>query len=450
MSSSNLSTETTHSLRSSRHRIYEVPDTVLRWYHHVIGLVFGLIITVITAGKHNSGDWGSLWIAGLLVRDNNREYLYQIDDQDFALPKGDVWFDTIANSDVSSMPHPFVHVPFVADVMSIFVRIMSFDTSVYFLTALSGWALVVLVVSAWFLWFEEEIPAFVLLVGMLLVWVSTSFQSSLYLGQTSPLIFAGVAYGLAAARIQPIRAGIALGLAASVKLTPVILVVICLFFPRTRRAGIMAMGVGISIVSYSIVVAGWEVFMTWRETLQNINAAVLVAPVNGAFASQISTHLVEDDRLHVAIINDPPLVASLVPRLMMLVLIALVVYAAWRSYEPWKIATVGIFTTLTAANGILWDHYVIVAILPLLGIIARGQGRITYAAPILAFFAFPPVASAATDLWVSWAALITLVGLVIALCFAELGRKEASPQRRMIWWQRRQTGLFPVQNTNPD
>ena len=146
--------------------------------------------------------------------------------------------------------------------------------------------------------------------------------------------------------------------------------------------------------------------MTWRQTLQEINAAALVAPVNGAFASQISTHLVDDDSLLVAIINDPPLVTSLVPRVLTIALVAVVVSAAWRSHEPWKIATVGIFTTLTATSGILWDHYTLIAIMPLLGVVARGQGRIIYAAPLLAFFAFPPLAASDSDLWFPWLSLI--------------------------------------------
>lgn len=416
--------------RRARHRIPEAPNTVLRWYRHALGLLFGLIITVITAGKLNSSDWGSLWIAGLLVRDGNREHLYNIDERDFALPQGEVWFETIAASDVSSFPHPFVHVPFVADVMSLVVRIMSFDTSVLLLTVASGWALVVLLASAWFFWFTEEIPMVVLLAGILLGWVSAAFQSSLYLGQTSPLIFAGVAYGLAAVQVHPVRAGLALGVVASIKLTPVIVVVICLFFPRARKAGLVAMAVGMVTVAYSIVIAGWDVFMTWRQTLQEINAAALVAPVNGAFASQISTHLVDDDSLLVPIINDPPLVTSLVPRLLTIALVAVVVYAAWRSHEPWKIATVGIFTTLTATSGILWDHYTLIALMPLLGVVARGQGRIIYTAPLLAFFAFPPLAASDSDLWFPWSALIILVGAVIALCVAELQRDEPKPERR--------------------
>ncbi|WP_296088994.1 glycosyltransferase family 87 protein [uncultured Corynebacterium sp.] len=413
----------------SRHHASAPATTVLRWYHHGIGLVFGLVVAVISAGKLNYGDWGALWIAGLLVRDGNREHLYRIDERDFALPRGDVWLDTIAHSDVTEFPHPYVHVPFLADVMSLVVRVMSFDVSVILLAIASGWALVVLIVSAWFLWFEEEIATITLLFGILLGWASIAFQSSLFLGQTSPLIFAGVAYGLAAARVHPVRAGIALGLVSAVKLTPIILVLICVVFPRARKAGLVALGTGAVAVLYSIVVSGWDVFTSWWDTLQDIKAAIMVAPVNGSIASQLSTNRVEDDSILVTIVHDPSLAASLIPPFVTLALIALVIVTALRSQEPWRIAAVGIFTVLTATGNILWDHYVLCAVLPLLGVLARGQNRIIYVVPVLGLFLFPPLARADSEMWLSWSSLIVLVGFVIALCIAELSRKDALPLR---------------------
>lgn len=413
----------------SRHQASAPASTVLRWCHHGIGLVFGLVVAIISAGKMNYDDWDALWVAGLLVRDGNRDHLYSINEHDFAMPRGDVWLDTIAHSDVTGFPHPYVHAPFLADVMSLVVQVMSFDASVIVLAIVSGWALVVLIASAWFLWFEEEIPTMTLLFGILLGWVSTAFQSSLILGQTSPLIFAGVAYGLAASRVHPVRAGIALGLVSAVKLTPIVLVLICVAFPRARKTGVVALGTGAIAVLYSIVVSGWNVFTSWWDTLQDIMGSVMVAPVNGSIASQLSTNRVEDDNLLVTIVDDPSTAASIIPPLVTLALIALVIVTAVRSQDPWRITAVGIFTVLTATSSILWDHYVLCAVVPLLGVLARGQNRIIYAVPVLGLFLFPPLAKSDSDLWLPWSSFIALAGFVIALCIAELSRKDALPLR---------------------
>lgn len=79
----------------------------------------------------------------------------------------------------------------------------------------------------------------------------------------------------------------------------------------------------------------------------------------------------------------------------------------------------GNFSTLTATSGILWDHYVLLIVLPLLGVLARGQGWVLYLIPICAVFAFPPLAAWDSERWLPWAAFTALVGSVLALCLAE-------------------------------
>lgn len=113
--------------------------------------------------------------------------------------------------------------------------------------------------------------------------------------------------------------------------------------------------------------------------------------------------------------------ASVVPRVLTVVLLALVVYTAWRSQETWKIASVGTITVLTATGGILWNHYVLIAVLPLLGVLARGSERATCVVSILVILAFPPLAKGDSYLWFPWSAFAMLVGLVDVFCGAELG-----------------------------
>ena len=416
----------------TRHRAAEQTDEtagIVRWYHHVTGLLLGAVVAVLVRGSQFPGDLGSLWIAGLLVRDGDLENLYAIDDTDFALISGDAWHNAYEQSDVSAYPHPFVHTPFVADVMAWITRVLSFDSAVFWMTVLSGWALVVFIVAAWRFWFEDEIPPGYLALGMLLGWLTTAFQAALYLGQTSPFIFAGVAYGLAAARTYPVRAGLVLGAVAVVKLTPVVLVVACLLFPRARKAGLVAMLFGICAVVISIISLGFSTFVTWVETLQELNAAALVAPNNGAINSLLNMEASEFPDVFVNILHDPPLWTSLTARIVALSLLAVVVATAWRSSEPWKIASVGIFTTLMATSSILWDHYVLIAALPLLGVLARGHGWVLYLVPACAVFAFPPLAALDSDRWFMPAALTTMVSSVLVLCIAEWRRPKI--QRRL-------------------
>lgn len=124
------------------------------------------------------------------------------------------------------------------------------------------------------------------------------------------------------------------------------------------------------------------------------------------------------------------------PRVLTVVLLLLVAYTAWRSQESWKIASVGTISVLTATGGILWDHYLLIAVLPLLGVLARGSERAICVVAILAILAFPPLAKGDSYLWFPWSAFTMLVGLVVVLCVAELGREWTPRSRRKFIFAR--------------
>lgn len=72
----------------------------------------------------------------------------------------------------------------------------------------------------------------------------------------------------------------------------------------------------------------------------------------------------------------------------------------------------------------------LIAVLPLLGVVARGSERAICVVSILAILAFPPLAKGDSYLWFPWSAFAFLVGLVVVLCVAELGREFAPQNRR--------------------
>ncbi|HIW95386.1 MAG TPA: DUF2029 domain-containing protein [Candidatus Corynebacterium gallistercoris] len=343
--------------------------------------------------------------------------LYSIDPSDFALTEDPVWAEKIANGSTSAWPHPYVHAPFIAQFMSLVVKIASFDFSVYLLTVVSGWALVVTIAAAWYLWTSARIPWVPSVLASALGWCTVAFQSSIYLGQTSPLIFAGVAYSLAAAHRYPLRAGIILGIVSAVKLTPALLIAVALVFPSRRRAGWVALFTGIVLAAISLFVGGSSLFSDWLETIRIIGDTVQVAPVNISYASIVSSELVENSAAIVPIVNDPPVHAIWVPRAVAAILCILVVCAAWRSNKAWAVVAIGMLTITTAAGGILWEHYLLVAVLPLAGIWTSGKVIPQRLAIVTALLLVPPLGYSGSPLWIQWGGLIALVALVILMCW---------------------------------
>lgn len=385
---------------------------------HILGLVVGVLTALVAAGSQQPDDWSSLWIAGQLVADDEEDHLYSIHPSDFALTDDPVWAEKIATESTSAWPHPFVHAPFVAQFMSLVVKVMSFDFSVYLLNVLSGWALIVTIAAAWYLWTSTRVPWVPLVLASALGWCTAAFQSSIYLGQTSPLIFAGVAYALAAACRYPLRAGIILGVVSAVKLTPALLIAVALAFPSRRKAGWVALFTGIVLAAISLFVGGASLFSDWLETIRLIGDTVQVAPVNISYASIVSAGLVEDSAAIVPIVDDPPIHAIWIPRAVAGLLCVLVIFAAWRSNKAWAIVTVGMLTIMTGAGGILWEHYLLVAVLPLAGIWTSDKVIPQRLAIIVALLLVPPLGYFGSPLWLQWGGLIALVALVVLMCWS--------------------------------
>ncbi|AZA10598.1 glycosyltransferase family 87 protein [Corynebacterium gerontici] len=238
-------------------------------------------------------DFASLWLAGKIIAEGiDPLRIYDFDPLDFSNIGTGPWTDLAPSiADISPHPHPFVHIPAVAWFFSLLASIgLSAKATALGLTYLSCLACAIIPASAFYLWRGRTAPVQVTLPGMVLLLISFPLQFSLWLGQTTPLIVAAVAYSLAMAHVQPKRAGLCLGLVAAIKLTPLAIIVLLAFFPRRRTAALMAAGTASVVVIVSFITLGPEVFGTWIERLQTLRSQV---QVGGANLSLYSQHLSE-------------------------------------------------------------------------------------------------------------------------------------------------------------
>lgn len=141
---------------------------------------------------------------------------------------GEVW-PRLAQEVSAPFTHPFVQNPLFAKALGAISHVMSFETSGAWLLFLSGMAVVVLVAASYHLWFRSTMPWGIAALVTACVLALPTTLNSFWIGQTTPLIVAGVAYGLAASRTRPWLAGIVLGVVASIKLTPYALIAVMLF-----------------------------------------------------------------------------------------------------------------------------------------------------------------------------------------------------------------------------
>lgn len=368
--------------------------TIIGWPAHVLGLLVGLLTQLVWHGPRENGDWAALWIAGKLLRQGDDPHIYDYAPNDFSAWAGPFW-EPFAHQDVTSAsPHPFVQAPFIAQIAEALTFVMSFRTSVFLLTVASGWALVVLVASAFYVWFHRPIPMGVLVGVTVVVWLSTPFQWSITLGQTTPLVTAGIAYSIAAARQRPWSAGIVLGLVSVIKLTPLALIPLMVLFRRSRRTSLIAIATTALCFGFSVLTVGWSLHEIWRARIHMFSTFKVIAPTSQTFVSIMKRHLIDEGPAGAPIIQDTPGWMVVTPMMFAAVIALVLGIVAYRCQRrSFEIIMVGAICLATCFSGFVWTHDFIIVVLPAFGVFALSTRRRWAVAciAIVSVLYFPPL-----------------------------------------------------------
>ena len=393
----------------------------------VWAVLAGVLNAVVWHGHQQTDDWSSLWIAGLIAHGGDSASLYEIDLVDFARWSGPVWERYTAMVD-GATPHPFIHLPIVAYALGALSTVMTYPVSVTVLTFLQGFCLVVLVASAYFLWWRRTAAPSLVVPLSLAVWLSPAAQMSSHIGQTSPLIFAGITYGLAAARIRRGRAGIIRGSVGAINRTPLALLLPLVLYPSTRRAAAW-MGASASAMFVGSLAGGLGVIAEWARTVRWIGSSAVVDSVNQAFSAVVLLHTRElPQGVFAPILRDIPLWVEWTPKLIAVLLGIGLCWAAWlRPRYGFEILSIGGLAVATLASNILWTHYMLIAVPIIAGLVALTRPwtqpiyRVIAVLSALCVVAFyPPLAPSVgftgngfTVIWSSMVGLLVITVLLI-------------------------------------
>lgn len=327
----------------------------------------------ITPMAHGD-DWSSLYIGGILAGQGNWHEAYAVDAHDFSLTGSEVWEQIRREHTTVNFAHPFVHNPGVALFMAVFSSIFSFTETMYILTFVSGACAPLIPAAAYKFWTSKTIPWLYLIPGTLMVWISEPFNMSLQLGQTTPLILTSCMLALALAKDNPVAASLMLSLATFVKLTPIIVIAGLLFIPSTRRAGTYTALMAGAWFS-SLVVVLHEPIGIWIGSLKEHGSAFLVSPINAAISSVIYAPMRTNEG--VAIVTG---VSSSPVTLAMGIIIGitgLVFLRTWhrsRKFPEESFLMLCLLGPMCVAS-ILWIHYSVMLIFPLIGVLVWGFER---------------------------------------------------------------------------
>lgn len=340
----------------------------------ILSLIIGGLMVFIWQKRTQPDDWASLWIAGLLVDRGQQENLYDHAPVDFSAIVGSAWLGA-AEEIPTPYPHPFVQNPLVAYAMSGLTRMMSFETSVLVLIFFSTLCFVYFIASCYYLWFHRTIPLPLVAAVTVLLIIAPAGHFSLWVGQTTPLIMAATAYGIAAAPRRPIWAGLLLGIAALVKITPLVVIVVMLFASRRRRAAVVAVISTAIFYALTFLVIDSEVILLWLERLNQINDAVLVSGANQSLASIIMAPHVQQ-QFFVDEISEITTAAKVVPVVSAAATTVLAIAVALfnRRYR-FEFLVTSAWGIAVAFSAIFWTHYLVLLVLFVFGFAAMTGGK---------------------------------------------------------------------------
>ncbi len=348
--------------------------------------------TVLPARDAPGYDLAPLAGAGRLVATGQEAHLYAHDPVHYNRTGSDVFDAAVGDVGFALGSTPYVYPPLVAVAMQPVARV-SFPTVMRWWTFVSA---AFLLAGLW-LTLEIYLPranrplAFAGAVLALLVFEPVRY--GFWLGQTTAFIFVLMLLALLLQRRgRDAAAGIALALAAFVKLTPIVLAAIWLW-RGPRRAFAWFAGALALLWGVSLAVMGSGLHVEYLARMRHIGRTVLVAYNNHSLLAFLTRRRVDDEaihywRQHTPTASDQAILALLVAVVAAAALVLVRRVPAERDAD-WRPLAEGLaFVTILLVPSIAWTHY-FVLLLPVVAIAASRRplpgAPGVYAALTLAF-----------------------------------------------------------------
>ncbi len=222
-------------------------------------------------------------------------------------------------------------------------------------------------------------PAWILLLCVALFFADP-FQYAMFLTQTHILYVFLTLLGLVLAQKErPLWAGLALALAASVKITPAFLLLYWLL-SRRYKASFSFVGFSVLLVALTLLLTGPALFLAYLHELSGVSKVLLVAFNNQSLAAWwMGRHYPASDLFNWRIHPLSPLVKWVSLSLSVLCGVLGGLMDRKQSHDGTTYPPYGaLFTTVgcTMFAAIAWNHYYILLIIPimfLLGAMFKGQ-----------------------------------------------------------------------------
>ncbi len=327
-------------------------------------------------------DLASSYVGARLLAEGQGQHLFSYDPQDFSeIGDDDNWTDVAQDGGFFGFLHPYVQTPLWAYALQPLCRRINFLAFNYIFTALN---MLAFAGTLWLVakyWARSLFSPYAIALVAVALMLSQPFQYAMFLNQTHMLfVFLMVAALLLAEHDWPIAAGFLLAYAASIKVTPGLLVVYWLF-TRRWKAAFSTLVWSAVLWALTLAAVGPALMHTYGENLQRISRVLLLSQNNQSLAAWWMARFYSPDEVWDITILPLPAVVRLVSTGLV------VLFTAWggwldrarrRGPDGGYQAPLGAMMAMIAATvfaPIAWTHYSIILFVPLMMLVDAHRER---------------------------------------------------------------------------
>lgn len=259
-------------------------------------LLVMVTLMMFAVGIPLSADLRAVWLAGSFY---DAGQIYTGSEGLFTMEPPRAWVDHVLAQNIETPVYPFIYPPLWAWVSAQIVPLTSFENAIFAVTVVNLLLFAAMPVLAFRISRPKVGMTAFLLLSVPLFAFTYPFLIPLEENQPQILVSFLVLFAVERSRNGgPILGGVAMALAASIKLYPAIFALFWLFGGDRRAFGAFALA-GAALGAASVAIAGWPMHEAFLSEIKAISNSALYSTANYSFDPFIAKLALSDDLMRI-------------------------------------------------------------------------------------------------------------------------------------------------------
>ncbi|WP_380053520.1 glycosyltransferase 87 family protein [Falsihalocynthiibacter sp. SS001] len=264
---------------------------------HLLVLLFislAVVLSIFMIGDTSSPDLKALWTAGEFYASGQYKQIYPTDTTHFTMTAPSEWVSHLFEREHEGQIFPYIYPPIWAALAAKVTTLISYSQLLSITNVLNPALIGLTIYMAWRAGDKHISAPIFTLVGLVVILGTTCGMIALFQNQPQILVSFLIVCAIERSVNGGSRmAGAALGIAAAIKLYPVIFAIF-LFARGDRNSLIAFIGVGGGLGLLSIALAGWPMHAQFLQQIAAISSGALLTPISYSIDATIANLMFQD------------------------------------------------------------------------------------------------------------------------------------------------------------